>query len=346
MVKVKKYKLVKANNNQTGGNGYMVSMPMSPFSSQFSVMSPALPMIPQDVAPGFGPYPPIARMGPIINLNPPQRGPLAWLQRFSREASELSDGLPRNMYTDSEPQPTAVVPTSSPLGWYKGYKPNGSQALIHNVAGVKKYYTGAGVIIFEVNTTTGRHAVILAMDTDNNYQDFGGGINLNNDVDANTLRKTAMRELAEESRNLFNISPGLDLDSTSNNYVVNGEYRCYVIPIRSGVFNETDFVANRYNIDRNGSGLGHGWKETVGIAKFYISDIQTCLNNNNTACPDVNGISKNIYGRTRGILGKFVLDGDKLKIYVDHPFNAAAPTTTINNAKEPGLMGTKTILIS
>jgi hypothetical protein len=97
---VKKYRLVKAVSNQTGGDGFnKVIMPM--FSPQFSVASPAHAGVPNSVIPGIV-MPGLMRTGPTINLFPK----LNILQRLANNYRDLQspisdeDKLPQNITSE------------------------------------------------------------------------------------------------------------------------------------------------------------------------------------------------------------------------------------------------------
>lgn len=273
----KKYKLVRAtgaDNNiitseQSGGRGYTITMPMSPFSTQFSTVIPALPGIPQSVLPSFGPTPPLGRVTTPINLFPPNKNGrvynlLAEMAKLARETgSMMSDGLPDGL------SDTDNIGRSKE--WFMG-RVDGRDVLVNNQPfNTKKYYTGAGVIVIEIEPTAKTKSVILFADkNDGSFQDAGGKIEQKDFIGAGTLLAVAKRELNEESRNLFNVTTDLQ------NYVEppRSFYRCYVVAINSN-FDVADYNNNRDLINR--SDLHSGWKETSDVAKFSIDQIRGCL---------------------------------------------------------------------
>ena len=345
MTNTKKYKLVKASNknDQSGGRGYTITMPLSPFSSQFSAIMPALPNVPQSVMPSFGPVPALNRMGPIINLNAKSNNwsnVMKWFREAKDLQSSMSEGVPSNFtdtYTSSQPE------------WSMGKK-NSLPALIRHINVFKTYYTGAGGLFIELNTQQGRHSVILFADKNNNkYQDIGGGIDPNDFSGVGTLATTARREIAEESRNLFNISPDFNLIDY-NNYITEEDYKCYIFALPQGAFSEADYTVNVGLIDINsGAGDLQGWKETNNVNKFYVDTLKNCLatypTNNDTECDDATGTKRTIRGRTIKIL-RNLFDPVTVNKYNSIVANPRSFTKKTNTSLSGGLKDTRTIIIS
>lgn len=132
-----------------------------------------------------------------------------------------------------------------------------------------KNFTGAGIIILEdYNNNKGRQepAVILFKNSHMlAYADLGGHIDNDDLKSKNPLMKTATREAFEESCGLLNFKKIPDI------YVDLPHYRCYFVKINSEIVMTDDFRKNMKTILT--SKLPNYFKETIDIARFYISDL-------------------------------------------------------------------------
>ena len=168
--------------------------------------------------------------------------------------------------------------------------------------------TGAGVILLEnYRNKQGKHAlaVILFRNKHNNtYQDGGGNID-----PGETLKDAAVRELKEESANLFRLSE--DSLKGCPEYDHQGTYRAYALKVQ-----HTAGIQSAYYYENVEKLAAHPdtpncWKETNKMARFYIDEIRKGLTNQgDLQCLDANGNRCVIFGRTkaciRELMGRFI----------------------------------------
>lgn len=336
----KKYKLIKAIDNtsnitteQYGGRGYTVTMPMSPFSTQFSTVIPALPSIPQSILPGFSF--PMNKMTQPINLFPPNKN-----QRVFNLLNEMTNLAKETGTALSDDLPSHLSDTDAESGkWYMTRNNTNSSNILVNETSYnsKKYFTGAGVIVIETDSA-GQNVILFADKNNNMFQDAGGSIESGDFDGANTLLNTAKRELAEESCNSFNLS------TSTVNYVDLDRYRCYIVVINKNKFTKANYNSNRDKIFA--SSLPSSWKETNAANTFSVTAIRNTINSNsisnsNLNCQDTTGASKIIRGRTIGVL-RALLNSDKYNAIIG---NVKTTNVRTNATLTDGLKDTITLEI-
>lgn len=178
-----------------------------------------------------------------------------------------------------------------------------------------KYYSGAGLLIFERNyNSVGKNGhTVLLFSSKGVYQDFGGMIDSNDFRSSNSLQLTAKRETLEESANYIDIQFNLDrLIGNVPMYVDvphnTTNYRCYAIGLDEDAFNIGSFVGNVDKIQKTPY-LPDAWKEINGAQRFYLSDLVKCIgsiNGANVKCKDINGTEHQIRARTVECLKKML----------------------------------------
>jgi hypothetical protein len=160
-----------------------------------------------------------------------------------------------------------------------------------------KTYSGAGVIIVEdyyiKNKKSTIPCIILVRNKSNkHFMDFGGSFEKKHI----NLKTTASKELREESRNLFNISPkhfNYYVDIPSGRHL----YRVYIIKINSA--SRKQFIHNMKIIDKNSS--PRSWRETDAITHIPINSIKfnRFAKRGRVVLKDINGKRINIHNRAK-----------------------------------------------
>jgi len=189
--------------------------------------------------------------------------------------------------------------------------------LVSTVGSQPKYYAGAGVILFErlYRSFNGREepAVILFRSTlTGEYEELGGGIDLEDFAGEGTLARTSKREAKEESYNLFNLDKtdllsmygGIqrNIDREVNNQI----YRCYAVGIAENQGNdrwESFYEQNKSLL--NTRVTSSSWKETNDMKRFFLSDLNNVISagiHGSISVMDVNGSIRTITGRTKACL--------------------------------------------
>jgi hypothetical protein len=137
-------------------------------------------------------------------------------------------------------------------------------------------YSGAGVIVLNVNGGTGNEQVMLFRQShgNNEYSDLGGSIDSNDivsDKQDQSLRKTADRECLEESAGLLDMSNVnvnmVDGVNTNNN----NSYRYYVVALN---FPSGDNIEGKYSHNKDKlKSEASKWRETNDLVQFSLQDI-------------------------------------------------------------------------
>jgi hypothetical protein len=153
-----------------------------------------------------------------------------------------------------------------------------------------KMFYRATTLLFEKDKQ--KTTVILLQDKDwLTYNDIGGSI------ENETIINTAMRELREESRNTLDFSekiyenaPFFDVYNNRKN----GWCRVFVICVNKNIIDEEIYYKNMKIIDK--SDLEPMWKETIGMTRFYVSDINNCdsKTSEDIKCIDIKGNNQKI----------------------------------------------------
>lgn len=238
--------------------------------------------------------------------------------------------------------------------------------LVSNINGNIKYYSGAGIMLFErlyVNSISGREepAVILFRSSlTGEYEELGGGIEPEDFNSENTLIITAKREAKEESYNLFDFDR-VDYSSTYggiNRYydreVGTNTYRCYAICLAENQGN--DQWKQMYETNKtliNSKSTPSSWRETNDMQRFFISDLQSCLSTKkrgSITTIDASGAVRTIAGRTKACL-RYMLQGYTSSSIIDAALSNARSVITIkndilSNTHQPFLVDTFSIIAS
>lgn len=174
-----------------------------------------------------------------------------------------------------------------------------------------KTFNRAATIIFEKHDSKNMALILLNNKKWNTYTDIGGKI------ENETLIETAIRELQEESFNMFNLNSEIynNLHFVDiQNKKTNKWCRVYVICIKANIIDTNIYYHNKKIIESHND-IGLEWKETDGITKFNMSDIIECSKKyakNDQYCVDVLGTKQKIYCDTLNeiseIINKKVLD--------------------------------------
>ena len=169
-------------------------------------------------------------------------------------------------------------------------------------------YSGSGVLLIETNT----NSIILIKSNSprSKIEDMGGRLDIHSSCYASeeNLKMNAIKEVLEESQNLFNLknanfNNSLDLhyDSTDNKKI----YKCYIVPIKitiddintlSTYFNENKELLKEY---------GPEYNESVDLILIKKDDLQGYINAEPTRIGGTN-----IRDRTIQIFKKFLEETD------------------------------------
>ena len=270
------------------------------------------------------------------------------IARKIRERNENGDGVysPVEIYVNEKPGLSATQKRiakgtgysfkhdNTPNNWY-----------IASLSGVN--YFAAGVLLFAL--TSGNIPVVLLFEPTNNasrYFVISGNIQKQdngNDLDL-TLRNTAVREINEETANLFVIDKGHLSDSKSTVVDVtkkNYNFKCYYIGL--GTINETDIVT-KYNSNLNliKATRNSSWVGTSSVKIFPLANFVS-LSSSLTSDPsvkDINNNSYNVYYETANII-KSIIGSNNPKDYC----NGINLTTTSKNTSGSFLNGTESFRI-
>jgi hypothetical protein len=132
-----------------------------------------------------------------------------------------------------------------------------------------KKFSGSGIIIFFLENNDMK--IILGIDHNNKFQEFGGKIERNNLTTQNALFLNARKELQEESVNLFILDQEtynyIDIQDSNNTF-----YRCFFYCFYNLNFNRlnNDFQQNKMNIDTNNP----AYNEIKDIYAYSLNDIK------------------------------------------------------------------------
>lgn len=158
--------------------------------------------------------------------------------------------------------------------------------------------SGAGVILLE--KYNGKLSIILLFDKfRNKFSDPGGSREPNEN-----LKKTAIRELEEESKNLFR----LNISALNDDIAVRHKtYIGYIVYITGPNINpiENKYYYHNSNLINSNSKSQKDYKETDGITRVYVDQLikDGIINNNGDMNSiDVNGNKIKIFGRTVSVI--------------------------------------------
>ena len=138
--------------------------------------------------------------------------------------------------------------------------------LINLYRSANRTITGSGVILLE--TYFNELCVTLFCNKQHNrYEDGGGNLDGNE-----TEREGAVRELKEESCNLFRLNPN-SLSTYYDHYIT---YRAYVVHVNGPMDKSQQISGARYYHNLNllqTNGARHEWRETNQIGRFKVSQL-------------------------------------------------------------------------
>lgn len=161
---------------------------------------------------------------------------------------------------------------------------------------------GAGVLLLEnyrnnTNTKTDLAVILFRNNRTNSYQDGGGNID-----SGEKPKSAAVRELKEESANLFRLSS--DSLNGCPMYDHQGKYRAYAVivthprGIQSKYYRENIATLKAQNAKKE-------WLETSDMARFYIDDLVAHgldTTQGDLHCKDANGNPCVIFARTKACI--------------------------------------------
>jgi len=173
-------------------------------------------------------------------------------------------------------------------------------------------FTGAGVLLFERNNDPNKRTVIL-FESNGSYQDLGGSIDPSDYQTGVPVSTAAKRESFEETASYLEIR--MNLNRVVNNINIFAEipanrpsYRCYAVGLEENAFNFGKFMGNlqKLNLDPYAPPQ---FKEINQARRFYLKDIQNCINSNSFQCPDTTGTTQYIRERSMECLRELMRGG-------------------------------------
>lgn len=131
--------------------------------------------------------------------------------------------------------------------------------------------SGSGGLIIEVNENNFMDSKVILFKSSYNqfYNEPGGRIDKEDFDGFNTFNKVALREIKEETCNLFNIKYNLDNELYIDLKSSNGIYRCYIILIKNFHLSKKIFKYNKALMKNKPS----FYNETSDISHFYLNDL-------------------------------------------------------------------------
>ncbi len=204
----------------------------------------------------------------------------------------------------------AKLVTVAQNGFNPLQQPQQNSQNIFKLPPITEQYTdnGAGVLLIEryFNTNKNKYEDVFILFKIGTTYDVGGGIRDRNEAIINT----ACRELSEESRNLFKLSP----NSLSYNYAVRHTYKtdnfvCFVIFIQGPIVSKY-YYDNMTKINK--SNAGYQWRESTDFIRvskdqFINSNGLTTVGHLNTFSTDINSIT--IVGKAKACIRRAIESG-------------------------------------
>jgi hypothetical protein len=218
------------------------------------------------------------------------------------------------------------------------------------IAGSAGTDTGAGVFLIEnyrnnANTRTEDAVILFKSRHSYRYEEGGGGRDPGED-----LRKTATRELKEESLNTFRLDHNILRNQDAYRHQT---YVGYFVKVRGpapghGIASE-DYNHNLGRINHYHQQLGqevpHDWRETNRMVRVYINDLiqgagtpggQNIHNvAGNMSVNDANGNKITIDGRTKALLRMAICGHGSTHPGTNHIPNLQPHTLNLNNNYQP-----------
>ena len=191
--------------------------------------------------------------------------------------------------------------SSTTTGWSISNNPSVlGRSILTNNADKSKIYSGSGIILLEVINS--KFYLTLVKTKRNCYEDLGGDISKDLDIDDNTLKNNAVKEALEESQGLLYIKSDLGQIEGLNRYVDiedgNGFlYRCYLIVVRYAAGKVCDlpqsYIRNKSTLGEFNAfnNLGADWNETFELRRFDFKPIVHQI----IALPNVSKITSDIF---------------------------------------------------
>jgi hypothetical protein len=109
---------------------------------------------------------------------------------------------------------------------------------------------GAGVLIIDAD----QHELLLIRDYDGTYNDCGGSRD-----QGESIESTASRELKEETRGIFYVSPWFLSNCT---YIMADQYRCYLLVLTGKQLKNAQMLYDSADVD--------SYSETTGLERFPV----------------------------------------------------------------------------
>ena len=190
-----------------------------------------------------------------------------------------------------------------------------NKILLKEKTGGQKTFSGSGIILFE--KINGKTTIILVKSKRGVFEEFGGEISKDVELNKDVLKNNAIKETIEESQGVFSIQTDLNSKNGEKDRFVdindaNGfAYRCYFLTLTYGsdfpnlsqLFMKNKSVINNYGLLNN---LGIDWYETFEIGRFDLTSLFDPISklseeqlNNDVYIFDVKGNQTNMKLRSR-----------------------------------------------
>lgn len=190
--------------------------------------------------------------------------------------------------------------------------------------------TGAGILLLELYKNN--PVITLFGNNNKKFEELGGSIDKKE-----TPVEAAYREGREESCNLVYIRP--EELTKYGTPVKNKEYVDYIMYIEN--LSHKDYHANMRKVHKKCK--GHSWKETSEMARFHLNDIINAAQRKKNTVKDINGIKRDIRGRTTDIIRKSV---DLLYHMYMNNYPALMTRQKVKKSRKKCLVGTITYTLA
>jgi hypothetical protein len=246
------------------------------------------------------------------------------------DISEMRQNSPNNLFTN-----TPTTPIGASQIWKFVQNPSNVLKSLLVGPGLSKPCSGSGVIFIEKNGNT--PTILLIRTNRGTYEDMGGELDGNIlRADANTIQYNAIKEVLEESQNLFVFNTiNLERQIGGQNLFVdipdinnNSFYRCYIVVINgTSTYDVSQFFnQNKLMIANRNGYQSSDWKESVDLKRFSLQSIKNVLSVNSgmggITCNDVNNMSCTIRDRTANCLRTLLNNSSLFTTAYNNPINA------------------------
>jgi hypothetical protein len=295
--------------NQDGGFPLlMLNNALSSVSSYYMTVNPIGNIAPDllSVTSPYGPTSPIRiPITPSLGIH---RQP-----QYSNTSSDFSQWQMNNLLSSVSSNIVSKKQSYIPLSMDSlNHRNIDNISLITNGKTGNNSFTGAGIMLFERNNDPDKKCVIL-FESHGVYQDLGGSIIQDDYRTGFPVSTCAKREAFEETAGYLEIRMNLNRVVNNTNIFAeipanNPNYRSYAIGLEENAFNFGQYIGNVDKINRDIYALPQ-FKEISQARRFYLKNIEKCINNNSFQCEDTQGQMHHIRERSMLCLRELMKGG-------------------------------------